>query len=525
MPPVPLFSNWRKQITQKVTTDEARNQGLRRWLFTSSDKTTGEASGKFSSGSTGKIPGASLGKTIGKKPRIRITVWSIILWMVVWQIASLIIGHDILLVSPIAALERLGYLAIQPSFWLTVTSSFLRIMTGFFLAMLSGVILATVAARYRRFGELIAPPLAFIKATPVASFIILILIWIKPADLALVISFLIVLPIVFNNVFEGIITTDPQLLEMAKVFRLSPARILRFIYLHQVMPFFTSACSVSLGLCWKAGIAAEIIGIPSNSIGERLYIAKLYLSTTDIFAWTVVIILVSLLFEKAFLAALALGTRRLQEARGLIGRKEDVDESGGHPGYESIVTEGLNKSFGPHIVFSSLDCCFEGGQTTALLAPSGAGKTTLLRILLGLESADGGNIRGLSGHAIRAVFQEDRLCENLSGRINCLITARHGVTAEQVDKLLGELGLDGHEHKAAREMSGGMCRRVALARALLAPGDILILDEPFKGLDDSLKASVIAQVVKYAASVTTIIVTHDKREAQALNARIVSLDE
>lgn len=249
-------------------------------------------------------------KTQKKKSGIRI--WAVALWLVVWQIASVIIGQDIFLVSPVRVVARLFSLAVTKEFWLSVIFSFIRIVGGFLLAATSGVFLAALAAKYKRVYELIEPLMLVIKSTPVASFIILSLIWISSKNLSVLISFLMVLPLIYTNVYQGIQSTDKALLEMARVFRVKRSRELRYIYLPQTMPFFRSACAVSLGISWKSGIAAEVIGIPSGSIGEKLYEAKIFLATPDLFAWTLVIILLSLLFEKVFLYFLDIGAGRLE---------------------------------------------------------------------------------------------------------------------------------------------------------------------------------------------------------------------
>ena len=165
----------------------------------------------------------------------------------------------------------------------------------------AGVVLAALSARFRRVEELLAPALLAIKSIPVASFIILVLVWVPSRNLSVVISFLMVAPIVYQNVLGGISNMDHKLTEMADVFQVPFARRLRYLYLPQVAPFFRSACAVGLGLCWKSGVAAEVIGLPDGSIGERLYEAKVYLDTPDLFAWTLVIVLVSIAFEKLFL--------------------------------------------------------------------------------------------------------------------------------------------------------------------------------------------------------------------------------
>ena len=172
------------------------------------------------------------------------------------------------------------------------------------MALLIGVALAAVSSRVLVVRSLLEPITSVIKATPVASFIILAIIWFGSKNLAIFISFLMVFPVIYLNVLKGIESTDVKLLEMARVYRFSPLRVLLYIYLPEVMPFFVSACSIALGLCWKSGVAAEVIGITTGSIGENLYRAKLYFETGELLAWTAVIIAVSTVFEKLFMLAL-----------------------------------------------------------------------------------------------------------------------------------------------------------------------------------------------------------------------------
>lgn len=226
----------------------------------------------------------------------------------------MLIGQQLLLVSPVTALLRLGTLACTGSFWLSVTYSLLRICAGFLAACLLGVLLATLSSKYRLIEQFLAPFMITVKAVPVACFVILILIWVSSVNLSIIISFLMVLPIVYTNTKKGITACDVQLLEMAQVFRIPFPRRLRAIYLPQISPYFQAACSVSIGLCWKAGIAAEVIGLPRHSIGANLYNAKIYLDTPDLFAWSIAIICISLLCEKLFLWLLKIASTRLQRS-------------------------------------------------------------------------------------------------------------------------------------------------------------------------------------------------------------------
>ena len=223
---------------------------------------------------------------------------AVAVWLLLWQLASMAVGLPLLLPSPLAVLLRLGQLCTGADFWLTVASSLLRILLGFLLGVLFGTALAGLCWRFRLIDALARPLLGVLKSTPVASFIILALVWVKTSWLATVISFIMVLPLIYANVREGIDSADRQLLEMAQVFRLSRRKTFRYCYLPAILPFFLSAVSSALGFAWKSGIAAEVLGRPARAIGSQIYDSKIYLETPDLFAWTLVVILLSVLLER-----------------------------------------------------------------------------------------------------------------------------------------------------------------------------------------------------------------------------------
>lgn len=244
-----------------------------------------------------------------------IRAWAAAFWLAIWQLGSVILNRDSLLpllVSPVQVLVRVAQLSVTTDFWASICFSLLRIAAGFFLAAGLGILLAMLSARFHQVKDILAPVVLAVKTIPVASFIILVLILFSSRSLAAFISFLMVLPIIYTNVLAGIEAADRQLLEMAEVFLIPVGQRIRYIYLPQVIPFFRSGCMVALGLCWKSGIAAEVIGTPSGSIGEHLQQAKIYLDMPDLFAWTLVIVLVSLAFEKTVLALLSWTAKRLE---------------------------------------------------------------------------------------------------------------------------------------------------------------------------------------------------------------------
>lgn len=226
-------------------------------------------------------------------------------WVAVWQMLAFWVANPLLLPTPLQVLHRLGQLMTQPDFWLITGISLGRVLLGSVLAVTLGVGLAVLTVRISVVDALVSPVMTAMQATPVASFAILVLIWLERDLVPVLICGMMVLPVAWNNVAAGIRQTDPLLLEVAKVYRLSKGQTLRRIYLPSVRPYFRSACRSALGLGWKAGIAAEVLTVPKHSIGRMIADSKLYLMTEDLFAWTLLVVVLSLLLEKTMLRLLA----------------------------------------------------------------------------------------------------------------------------------------------------------------------------------------------------------------------------
>jgi len=224
--------------------------------------------------------------------------WAVLFWLLVWQIAAMLMDQPLLLVSPLDTLKRLSSLVLEPIFWKSIAFSVGKIMLGFGLSCLLGIVLAVLAYRFRPVRQLLSPLTATIKAIPVASFVILALLWVSSKNLSVLISVMIGFPVIYLNTLTGLDSIDHKLVEMARVFRVPLGKKLGVVYFSQVLPFLRSGLNVAVGLCWKSGVAAEVIGIPSGSVGQQLYNAKVYLETADLFCWTVVIVLLSVACEK-----------------------------------------------------------------------------------------------------------------------------------------------------------------------------------------------------------------------------------
>lgn len=219
-------------------------------------------------------------------------------WLCVWQLASVAVHSEFLLPSPLQTLKSLAALAATAGFWRSTVYSLIRMVSGYLFAILLGAALGALTAASKAADTLLRPLRSTIKATPVVSFILLVQLWMKPNMAPAFMAFLMVLPLVWTNVQQGIYAADAQLLEMAHLFRFGRAKTLRLIYIPSVMPQFMAACATGIGFAWKSGVAAEVLARTAHSIGKYLVESKSNLLTADMFAWTAVVILLSVTLER-----------------------------------------------------------------------------------------------------------------------------------------------------------------------------------------------------------------------------------
>lgn len=248
---------------------------------------------------------------------------SALFWLCLWALCYRAVGQDLLLASPLQVAGRLLRLAGTAAFWQTVFLSLLRTVLAYALGVAAAAALAAACSASKLLRDLLNPALAVIRATPVTSFIILALVWLRPGNVPVLTGFLMVLPIVYANLMEGIAGTDRELLEMGRMYHFGVRKTLLHIYIPSVLPAFVAACEASIGLCWKATVAAEVLGVPRGAIGTQLYNAKIYLETDSLLAWTAVVIAVSMALEKLFIAAMRTWRRKSAGA---------IEEGMGHAG-------------------------------------------------------------------------------------------------------------------------------------------------------------------------------------------------
>ncbi len=413
----------------------------------------------------------------------------LLIWLLLWQLAAFLADNPIYFASPYETVKELAVKLQEAAFWQSVGGSLLRILSGFLAAFLLAFLLAFVSHRYLWLKEFLSPFVTFLKSVPVTAVVVILLIWWGPRYLVLCISLMVVFPNIYSNMMTGLEHADKGLLEMAAVFKLRRTDTFLWIYRPAYLPYLHSAAAVSLGLCFKSGIAAEIIGLPEFSIGERLYRDKIYLNTAGVFAWVIVILLLSALTERLvlfLLKALAKAPAACMKESGEIGG--DALNTGGSytdevPDGYTIYTERISKAYEGRIVVDT-EVKLKEGQIAFLKAPSGEGKTTLLGMLSGTLSPDQGHV---AAGKLSMVFQDDRLIESANALRNLKLAGCTGDLSGELKKLLPERTL----MLPASELSGGERRRVAVARAMLHPSDAVIMDEPFAGLDEETKQKTL----------------------------------
>lgn len=232
----------------------------------------------------------------------RIKTWVIVFWVLVWEMASLIIGKEVYLPSPISTLKALMMLIVEIEFWNSVIMSVLRVILGFTISCICGIFIGIVCGLNRFFYELFNPLVISIKSTPVMSFIIIALIWFESGNVPIFVSFLMCFPVIWTNVVQGIRQVDGNLLQMAQIYNVKNFLVIKNIYIPSVIPYIYAGTTTALGLGWKVTVAAEVLSGPKFSIGRHLYDAKVYLESSDVFAWTGVVIILSFGFEYSFKA-------------------------------------------------------------------------------------------------------------------------------------------------------------------------------------------------------------------------------
>ena len=475
---------------------------------------------------------------------------AIIVAILLWQLLAMKLDQKLLLAAPVDVAKTLGVLVKSQEFYSAVAYSMGRILFGLLIGAAVGTVCALLAGRWHFMEVFFWPYFSAMKATPVASVVILCLVWLSSRRLSVFIVFLVVTPVIYTNILAGIKNLDLKMKDMARVFGINGLRRLLYVYLPELKTYIIAAFALATGMAFKAGIAAEVIGTPGGSVGKMLYNAKVYLETPELFAWTLVIIVLSVVVEQVILGLVKWMFAGLQ--RHVVGGKICKENScNGHrneikgDGVDAIgaaidlsnVCFSYNKGVDEELI-NDLSLHIPAGDRACIMAPSGTGKTTLLNLITGGLKPDSGSvsfevdtgdgIKDTDGHEsvnISMVFQEDRLCSEYTAAYNIALgLKRHSRPGlEDIRKNLEQVGMEESLFTDVKELSGGMKRRTAIVRAVMSPGQVLILDEPFASLDEELKDRTAEYIIENLNGRTLVVVSHDEKDADRLNARIQTL--
>lgn len=428
-------------------------------------------------------------------------------WLAAWMLVAALVAQPLILPGPGAVVMALQRLVRDAGAWAILAGSGARILGGLALAAVCGGVLAGVSSRSRAFARLVAPALSFVKATPVACVVVLLLIWLGSARVSIAAVFLMALPGVYFSLTEGLTQVNKPLEQM---FRMHGVRGWRLFCAHtwrEVLPFVLSCARAVIGMGWKAGVAAELIGMAVGTVGERIYQAKLLIETADLLAWTVLVVAASWACERALVWLLQVSGPVAWRAavrthgHGACGRAGD--SACGGAAAELALTMGDRASWAPAL--DGLVLNVPAGGCICVMGASGAGKSTLLALAAGECSP------------CSMVFQDTRLVESASALDNVLVCADAHVDASSAAALLRLLVPGINVHACVAELSGGQRRRVEIARVLLCPGGAVILDEPFTGLDAAARDATAKVVLDRLGGRTLLLATHDACDTQALD--------
>ncbi|WP_286684136.1 ATP-binding cassette domain-containing protein [Collinsella sp. UBA1693] len=443
---------------------------------------------------------------------------AVVFWLLVWQLASWLYNSPILLPGPLEVVAALVAAASEPRFWLAVARSSFQIALGIVLAYALALPLAAVSSRCETVRQFIQVPLHAVKAAPIVCIIVLLLLWFGASWVGFAAVVLMALPGLYFPVLTGFDHMDQGMRELFDVHRVAGARRMLAFSWQQVCPFVRAASAGVVGMSWKAGVAAELIGSPAGSMGERIFQAKLLLETADVFAWTVAVVCLAVLFERLVLALL---DGSIAVSIGLALRSKGPGARTDRRTCGSLPVVAIDNALTPYGGVSPISLSLDPGARVCLMAPSGAGKTTCLRMAAGLIEPSSGSV-GVHGR-LSVQFQDARLIESATSVENVLLFAADRYDADGVSSLLLHLVPDIDLDAPVNKLSGGQRRRVELLRAMVAPGDAILLDEPFAGLDEATHHLVAAWVKESAGDRALIVATHDCADVELLDAKVYRL--
>lgn len=477
-----------------------------------------------------------MAKNINDKSKYGVFI-TFLIWLAIWEILTLVVRSELILPGPYETVRALSGLIVTDKFWLNVLWTLFRVALGIVISFAAGSACAVLANKNRVVREFLKLPVSFFKSIPVMAIIIYVILIVKADWVAVVVCFFMCFPISYTNILNGLMSLDPKLDELARIYGMTERQKIGLIIRPALQPEIRAAANLITGMSWKVVVASEVLAIPRFSIGYQMLNSKYYLETSDLFAYIVILIILSIVMEKV----VSLLVESDLKLTGKRVRKEVAGSTraGKSTGPVSVRLKNVSKRYvsedgSEKDVLSGASMEFSQG-ITALLGPSGIGKTTIMKLITGLEKADSGTVSIVPGSAKPDVlFQEDRLLPWLTARDNMMLAflnrmPESGDVDEKIDEMAEKLEIKDSLGMVPQELSGGMAHRVALGRALLGGNTLLILDEPMRGLDHDLQERILDDALNdikvdvRGEGRTVIFITHDEKLAERLSDTIIRI--
>lgn len=484
-------------------------------------------------------------------------------WLCAWWLGSYVVNNSLILPSPANVVSSLLGLAQTGAFYLNVGATLIRCLVTLVISGILGIILGALAFRNKTLRLILSLPTGFFKIVPVMAMVIYIILIASSNWVSVIVGFLICFPIVYTNVLTGLEETPEEYIEMANVFNLKKKYVAKYIYFYSTIPHIKSAIKVTAGLSFKSVIAAEVLAVPRLSIGYQMMDAKYYLETSKLFSYVLVIIILSTILEKLVTKTMEYSLSN-KSAHSKIKNGQKLCNSVAEASTDEIITKSIKKIFPvskdenapsereDYNIVNIPNMTFKRG-VTAVLGKSGIGKTTMARILSGLEKVYEGSVEiksrletdvhkeaevladskypkdknmeyNLLEGIVSYLFQEDRLIPWLNIHDNLAISMNKA-DDDLIKEMADKLGIEDRLMSYPDELSGGMKHRVAIGRTFLSDKNVVILDEPFRALDDTTKNQVIDNLwEKETENKIVILISHNLEDVKNLSHKIYDLD-
>lgn len=469
----------------------------------------------------------------GSKDKL-LKIAGIVFWILLWAAIALFVNQKLILAGPVDTLLSFFKSITLPSFWLSILYSFIHIFIGFIIALIIGSLLAIISDKVKYFHYFISPVVQLFKSAPIVCFIVLLLIWFGTSFVDVVTVIISVIPIYYYAIYQANKEKSASIMDALTIYKVSGSDKFRAYIWPNAFPFVKQATETGVGIAWKAGVTAQMIGVVSNTIGEGIYNSKINLDSSQLIVWMFVVIILGFVTEKLTILIL----KKSASPANQNNKKIELDENRQISNLDinpDIEINNISAGYDGRCVINNFSYRFNAGKRYAIMGPTGSGKTTLVKSILGIHAGANEKINLVEGQSntivepskqsrvFSVVFQENTIIPYISIKENLNIVGAGpaALNIKGADSSLPDFLPEGN--LMPEELSGGMKRCVEIVRAIEASSNVVVMDEPFAGLDENVKNNAIEYLNTNLGDRTLIIVTHDINDAKALECEVISV--